>query len=160
MNLNEKTLKIGTNLYFLKILYLKDYGTWQFEIIKAIITSFKRLVSGIPCYYVQFKTPWTNQLTPVEGGYQYRGVTIWDDNILGNRKPTVKVKEYIGAYENEWLFFCDSFRDLAEILKQTVFSGKGNEATKRKRLKVYRELLKQWTNSWYRENFSTRIEKV
>lgn len=159
MNLNEKTLKSGTNLYFLKILYSKDYGTWQFEINKAIITSFERGVFR-PYYYVKFKTPWTNRLTPVEGGYHYRDRAIWHDNILGNENPTVKIKEYIGTYQNEWSFFCDTFRDLAEILKQTVFSGKGNEATKRKRLKVYRELLKRWTNSWYRENFSTLIEKV
>lgn len=162
MNLNEKTLKSGTNLYFLHILYCKDYGTWQFTINRAIITSFERGVSGRPYYYVKFKTPWTNQLIPLEseGGYHYREVTIWEDNILGNGKPTVRIKEYIGTFQNEWSFFCDSFRDLAEILKQTVFNGKGNEATKRKRLKVYRELLKRWTNSWYRENFSTRIEKV
>lgn len=158
MILNEKTLKSGTNLYFLHILYSKDYGTWQFEINKATITSFERSVSGRPYYYVKFKTPWANQLTSEL--YRYRDVTIYLDNILGNRKPTVRIKEYIGTYQNEWSFFCDSFRDLAEILKQTVFNGKGNEATKRKRLKVYRELLKRWTNSWYRENFSTRIEKV
>lgn len=156
MILNEKTLKSGTNLYFLHILYSKNYGTWQFEINKAIITSLERGLSGRPYYYVKFKTPWANQLKL----YRYREATIYLDNILGNENPTVKIKEYIGTYENEWSFFCDSFRDLTKILKETVFSGKGNEATKRRRLKVYRELLKQWTNSWFRENFSTRIEKV
>ena len=159
MNLNEKTLKSGTNLYFLGIHYSKGYGTWDFEINKGIITSVEEgSVSGRQYYYVKFRTPWTNEFTPEQ--HHYRERAIWGDNILGNKEPTLKVKEHIGAYRNEWEFFCDSFRDLSKILKETVFSGKGNEATKRRRLKVYRELLKQWTNSWYRENFYTRIEKI
>ena len=159
MNLNEKTLKIGTNIYFLGIQYSKCSGIWQFEINKGIITSVEEgSVSGRQYYYVKFKTPWANEFTPEQ--HRYRDRAIWDDNILGNKKPTVKVKDYIGIYRNEWEFFCDSFRDLAKILKETVFSGKGNETTKRRRLKVYRELLKQWTSSWCRENFYTRIEKL
>jgi hypothetical protein len=158
MELNEKTIKVGDSLYYLNILQDKDYGVWHVNINKAKITHFE-LERGGQYYFVKFKIPWANQLTSLnEHQYQYKQGQLWNFNLVGNNKPTVKLKEYKGTYQNEYEFFCDSFKDLTKILKETVFNGKGNEATKRKRLKLYRELLKQWTQSWCRENFHARLQ--
>ena len=157
MELNEKTITVGDSLYYLNIVQDKDIGVWHFHINKAKITHFE-LERGGQYYLVNFKLPWANQLTSQdEHKYQYKQGQVWNNEIYGNKTPVIKLKEYKGFYQNEWTFFCSSFKDLAETLKKTVFNGKGNEATKRKRERLYRELLKRWTNSWYRENFQAHI---
>ena len=156
MELNEKTIKVGDSLYYLNILHDKDYGVWHFNINKAKITCFE-LERGGQYYFVKFKIPFANQLIS-QNGYQHKQGQLWNFNLVGNDKPTVKLREYRGTYQNEYEFFCDSFKDLTKILKETVFNGKGNEATKRKRERIYRELVKQWTKSWYRENFHARLQ--
>jgi len=158
MELNEKTIIVGDSLYYLNILHDKYYGVWHVNINKAKITHFE-LERGGRYYFVRFKIPWANQLTSQnEFQYQYKQGQLWNFNLVGNDKPTVKLREFKGTYQNEYEFFCDSFKDLTKILKETAFNCKGNEATKRKRERMYRELVKQWTQSWYRENFYARLQ--
>lgn len=157
MELNENTIKVGSSLYFLNILQDKDYGNWCFLITVANITYLEKDRSG-HYYFVKFKTPWANQFILAQDNWRHRQGQLWNNELIGNDKPVIKLKEYRGTFQNEWSFFCHSFKDLTHILKETVFNGKGNEVTKRKRERMYRELVKQWTKSDYRENFEIRLK--
>ena len=154
MELNEKTIKKGVKLYYLRIKRDRSNASWAFHLSRAEIIKFKKDEGGF-CYHLWFNIPWANQII-LQGSnlWQTKFIAVYNNIIHGNDKPILKLKGVNhGYYGVDYEFLCDSFDELIKTLKQLIFNGKGNESTKRARLKAYRELIRQWTKSPYRDNF-------
>lgn len=159
MILNDKTIKEGTTLYLLDVLFYKDWEkTIEFTIRKLEVLNFTRYMYNTTQFVLQYKFPMINE-NLFHNTFGNSACSIDVDDVFGNKKPFVMVQNFKGDFSDEYTYICDSFQTLVKVLQtKTVFNPKSNEATKAKRHKIYRELVRQWTISPYRENFQAVIK--
>jgi hypothetical protein len=151
MILNEDTLKEGTTLYYLKALQ-HDNGTWEIGFYKIKLSHVNLRLSFITAEFpYENRKQWFNE----------KRIRNWDIakcDILNNDKPYVVIGKYMERYSYvTYSYLCDSFQTLAKVFKKTVFANGCNEITKRKRQRIYREAVRRWTKSEFKENFYTTI---
>ena len=155
MILNDKTIKKGVILYCVTVVLNKDYDKyWNFTIQKVKVTDVIDYCGYVAVGYLSHGQTNTNDIFHVDvpccnGMPQGR--------FVSNNKQHLVLREEKDRYGNEWLWFCDSYESAINILKKTIFNGKGNEATKRYRLKLYRKFVESWIKIPYKENLSIRI---
>lgn len=152
MELNQDTIKKGMSLYLLNIYRVKKPYYWFFEFNKVKILSLNQPPT-YSNYIIRYKKTLTNQNF---GNYSTMDFILTKHMLHNNKKPYVKIKDNDIDNIKDIIFLCDSFETLTQVLKQ-IFNPKANEITKRKREKVFRELIRRWTKSPYRNNFSTKI---
>ena len=159
MILNDKTIKEGMTLYLLNVTFDKDWEkTIIFAIRKVEVVKFFRSNCDTRYFVLQYKYPEMN-VKIFHNTFAVSGYFIHVNDVFGNKKPFVMAENIKRDYSEQYTYFCDSFQTLVKVLQtKTVFSPQNNEATKAKRHKIYRELVRQWTISPYRENFQAVIK--
>lgn len=157
MELNEKTLKEGITLYYLHVKHWKKNSpSWQFTFNKAKITKVEEYLSS---YLIKFTTLMPNTNPSSFDAVRLRNTAIVSDlRLHNNTEQFLTINECNGYWYEDYEFLSDSFKILIKVLKDTFFTIKGNEMTKKKRLRIYRELIRRWTKSEFKENFYTDIE--
>ena len=155
MILNDKTIKEGMTLYRLNVYFYKVCEkTIVFSISKVEVTKLVRAYNT-KHFVLEYKYPGTN----AKIFYNTFGISSYAIDAFGNKKPFIMAENIKGDYLEQYTYFCDSFQTLVKVLQtKTVFNPKNTEATKAKRHKIYRELVRQWTISPYRENFQAVIK--
>lgn len=158
MELNKETVKVGTELYLLSVCYDKCCRRWYFTIYKTKIKGVTYPLRNdydimiVIDMYLNHNTDDT--IPPTMATVYY----VSPSNLVNNHESFVKIKNANGFSTRQYTYLCDSFKTLVDVIKTTALLPEGNEATKRKRLEVYRELVKRWTKAAYKENFYTTIK--
>ena len=157
MILNENTLKEGTTLYYLKAFQFPsphNNGAWEiiFYKVKLSYVNF-----GEMSFYVIAEIPYKNR----KQWFDDNLIRNWDiakGDVLNNDKPYIVIGKYMKGYSYvNYSYLCDSFETLVKVFKETIFVNGCNEITKRKRQRIYREAVRRWTKSEFKENFYTKI---
>lgn len=155
MILNDKTIKKGVILYYVTVVLNKDYDKyWKFTIKKVKVTDVRDYYGYITIEYMSHSQTNTNDIFHMDVPY-FNGMP--QKRLVSNNKQHLVLREDKDCYGNEWLWFCDSYESAINILKKTIFNVKGNETTKRYRLKLYRKFVESWIKIPYKENLSIRI---
>lgn len=158
MELNKETIKVGTELYLLSVCYDKCFRWWYFTIYKTKIKGVTYPLRNdydimiVIDMYLNYNTD--DSIPPTRATVFY----VSPSNLVDNHESFVKIKNANGVSTRQYTYLCDSFKTLVDVIKTTALLPKGNETTKRKRLEVYRELVKRWTKAPYKENFYTIIK--
>ena len=155
MILNEKTIKEGMTLYTLYAFQNKVKKFWRFRLESSEVERVEEVVNNKKKVVLKrFRNNNTNDSLPYQC-FESKWFTL--EVLTSNETPYIKYRHYITPYCSEYIYYCDSYQTLVKFLKKLIFNGKGNETTRRIRLKIYRELVRQWTISPYKENLSIRI---
>lgn len=155
MILNDKTIKKGVTLYYVTVVLNKDYNKyWNFTIQKVKVTDVRDYRGYITIEYLSHSQANTNDIFHMDVTYS-NGMP--QERLVSNNKQHLVLREEKDYYYNEWLWFCDSYESTIKVLKKTIFNVKGNETTKRYRLKLYRKFVESWIKLPYKENLSIRI---
>lgn len=161
MVLNEKTIKKGTVFYQVRLTaYKKDYlndSTWHFWFQKAVAEHEPSPLFGVNQYLLEYSIP-RQVNTSIEFPYPiyYNNCTIQAFRIEGNKEPiiTVSIVKSSDMYD-EYVYLCTDIRAAIKALKSKAFKVKGNEATRRRRIRMWKELIRQWRKTQFRDNFYT-----
>lgn len=155
MILNDKTIKKGVILYYVTVVLNKEYDKyWNFTIQKVKVTDVRDYYGYATIEYVSPKQTNTNDIFHMDASYS-NGMP--QNRLVSNNKQHLVLREEKDYDYHEWLWLCDSYESAINILKKTIFNGKGNEATKRYRLKLYRKFVESWIKIPYKENLNIRI---
>lgn len=166
MVLNEKTIKKGTEFYEVRLIaYKKDYfnnSTWHFWFQKAVADHkpSPRISFGVKEYLLEYSVPY--QVNTSVGFLDYpishRNLAIQAFLIEGNKEPiiTASIFNSNDTYD-EYVYLCTDIRAAIKALKSKAFKVKGNEATRRRRIRMWKELIRQWTKTQFRDNFYTSL---
>jgi len=163
MVLNEKTIKKGTVFYQVRLTaYKKDFcndSTWHFWFQKAVAEHEPLSVFGVKQYLLEYSIPRQVNIS-VEFPYpiSHRNLAIQAFRIEGNKEPiiTVSIVKSSDTYD-EYVYLCTDIRAAIKALKSEAFKVKGNEATRRRRIRMWKELIRQWTKTQFRDNFYTYL---
>lgn len=164
--LNEKTIKKGTEFYEVRLMaYKKDYfdnSTWHFWFRKAVADHepLPRISFGVKEYLVGYSVPCqmntSVEFSDYEVSHYNRAIQAF--RIEGNKEPiiTASIFKSSDTYD-EYVYLCTDIRAAIKALKSKAFKVKGNEATRRRRIRMWKELIRQWTKTQFRDNFYTSL---
>lgn len=165
MELNEKTIKKGTKFYEVRLMaYKKDFfnnSTWHFWFQKAVAyhEPSPRITFGVKEYLVEYSVP--NQ---VNTSVEFLDYPIYHYNrpiqafrIEGNKEPIITVSIFKSSNIDEYVYLCTDIKAAIKALKSEAFKIKGNETTRRRRIRMWKELIRQWIKTQFRDNFYTYL---
>ena len=164
--LNEKTIKKGTEFYEVRLVaYKKDFfhnNTWHFWFQKVVADHepSPRISFCVKEYLVGYSLPVqvNTSLEFIDYEVSHCNRPIQAFRIEGNKEPIITVSIFKSSNVDEYVYLCTDIRAAIKALKSEAFKVKGNnETTKRRRIRMWKELIRQWTKTQFRDNFYTSL---
>jgi len=160
--LNEKTIKKGTEFYEVRLLACKRDNTWHFWFQKAVADHEPSpcISLGVKEYRVEYSVPYRVNSSVEFPDYKvsHYNRAIQAFCIEGNKEPIITVSIFKSSdLYDEYVYFCTDIKAAIKTLKSEAFKIKGNETTRRRKIRIWKELIRQWTKTQFRDNFYTHL---